>query len=134
MSSTREGGCQCGSVRYRIHGDPLGLAVCHCTECQRQSASAFGMSLAVAEENFELLSGKLKSFTVTCESGRPKACSFCPDCGVRIHHQGPDGELSIKAGSLDDRTGLEPDAHYWTRSKQAWVRIPEGVPSHPDDG
>ena len=61
MQRDRDGGCQCGAVRYRIHGEPLGLAVCHCTECQRQSGSAFGMSLAVAEPSFELLSGVLKT-------------------------------------------------------------------------
>jgi len=34
-----EGGCQCGKVRYRLEAEPLALAVCHCTECQRQSCS-----------------------------------------------------------------------------------------------
>jgi hypothetical protein len=91
------------------------------------------MSLAVAETGFELLSGELKTFTVTCDSGRQKTCAFCPDCGVRIYHQGTGRELSIKAGTLDDRTALDPDGHYWTRRKQLWVLIPDGVPAYPDD-
>ncbi|MGH0035715.1 MAG: GFA family protein [Myxococcota bacterium] len=133
MEQHREGGCQCGALRYRIRGEPRGLAVCHCTECQRQSGSAFGMSLAVGPSDFEILSGRLRTFEVVCDSGRPKTCAFCPECGVRIHHQGPDGELSIKAGTLDDRSGLRPDAHYWTRRKQAWVEITDGVATSPDD-
>ena len=44
----RTGGCQCGAVRYAIGGAPLALYVCHCRECQKQSASAFGISLEVA--------------------------------------------------------------------------------------
>ena len=40
------GGCQCGAVRYAISAAPLRLIACHCRECQKQSASAFGMSLA----------------------------------------------------------------------------------------
>ena len=40
-----EGGCQCGEVRYRLIGEPIFLAVCHCTDCKHQSGSAFGMSL-----------------------------------------------------------------------------------------
>lgn len=130
MGRALDGGCQCGAVRYRIHGEPLGLAVCHCADCQRQSGSAFGMSLAVAEADFELLAGRLKRFTVTSDSGRPKTCAFCPDCGVRIHHQGPEPVLSVKAGTLDDPSTLHPQAHYWTARKQPWVLIPEATPAH----
>ena len=52
---------------------------------------------------------------------------------MRIHNRGPDGELSIKAGTLDDRRGLRPDAHYWVSRKQEWFEIPDGVPTSPDD-
>ncbi len=134
MSMTRDGGCQCGAVRYRIEGTPLGLAVCHCTECQRQSGSAFGMSLAVRATDFNLVSGVLNSFTVLCDSGRTKTCTFCPDCGTRIYHQTDPRGMSVKAGTLDDRTNLRPDAHYWVARKQAWVIIPDGVAAFPDDG
>jgi hypothetical protein len=121
-------------VRYRIEGEPLGLAVCHCTACQRQSGSAFGMSLAVANDSFRLLAGSLKTFTVVCDSGRTKHCAFCPECGTRIHHRTDDVALSIKAGTLDDTAWLAPAAHYWTDKKQPWVRIPNGIPCFPDDG
>ncbi len=128
-----DGGCQCGSVRYRVEGEPLGLAVCHCTECQRQSGSAFGMSLAVPSDSFRLLSGELKTFTTVCDSGRTKACTFCQRCGTRIYHQVIEAALSIKPGTLDDTSWLEPSAHYWTKSKQPWVPIPDGVPCFVDD-
>ena len=134
MSTTRDGGCQCGTVRYRIEGTPLDLAVCHCTECQRQSGSAFGMSLAIRAADFHVVSGVLKSFTVLCDSGRTKTCTFCPDFGTRIYHQTDSRRMSVKAGTLDDRTDLRPDAHYWTTRKQAWVIIPDGVTAVPDDG
>jgi hypothetical protein len=62
MGRAIDGGCQCGIVRYRLEGEPLGVAVCHCIECQRQSGSAFGMSLAVPSGAFKLLSGALKTF------------------------------------------------------------------------
>jgi hypothetical protein len=134
MEETRHGGCQCGSVRYRIDGAPLNLTVCHCTECQRQSGSAFGMSLAIPVESFHLVSGKLKSFTVICDSGRAKTCSFCDDCGTRIHHQTNKAALSVKAGTLDDTSVLVPSTNYWTKSKQPWVILPQGVPCVADDG
>ena len=133
MRSTAEGGCQCGDIRYRLEGEPRGLAACHCRDCQRQSGSAFALSLDVPKEAFRLLSGELKTFTVLCESGRTKECAFCGSCGTRIYHSGEWG-MSIKAGTLDDTSSLSPDAHYWTKRKQPWLQIPEGVRCFTDDG
>jgi hypothetical protein len=133
VPDSMEGGCHCGSVRYRLVGEPRGLAVCHCRDCQRQSGSAFGMSLDVPTEAFRLLSGTLGTFTAMCDSGRTKECAFCTSCGTRIYHQGTWG-MSVKAGTLDDTSGLQPKAHYWTKRKQPWVQIPESVRCFPDDG
>ena len=133
MGDSRDGGCQCGDVRYRIEGEPLGLSVCHCDGCQRQSGSAFGMSLAVRAESFHLVSGVLETFSTPCDSGRTKVCAFCPRCGTRIYHGAGDPELSLKPGTLDDRTWLEPKDHYWTACKQQWFSIPAGVPCYEDD-
>ena len=44
------GGCQCGTIRYKIRGEPWAIYACHCTECQRQSTSAFGLSMPVRRE------------------------------------------------------------------------------------
>ena len=132
MDRVIEGGCQCGRVRYRVEGKSFGLAVCHCTECQRQSGSAFGMSLGIASGAFKLRSGALKTFEVKCDSGRVKTCAFCPECGTRIYHQIGNG-MSLKAGTLDDTSWLKPDAHYWTMRKQSWVVIPDGVAQFGDD-
>lgn len=133
MTEPKTGGCQCGHIKYEIHGEPLGLAVCHCKECQRQSGSAFGMSLAVPDGALRLCPGRLKTFEVKCDSGRIKSCAFCPECGTRIYHQTANG-MSIKAGTLDDTAWLTPDAHYWTMRKQRWVVIPSDVAQLVDDG
>jgi hypothetical protein len=69
MGSPMEGGCQCGAVRYRITGDPISLVACHCKECQRQSGSAFGMSLIVRKTDFAL-TGDVKVFRRIAESGK----------------------------------------------------------------
>lgn len=133
MDGFAKGGCQCGSVRYRLGAAPRTLAVCHCRDCQRQSGSAFALSLDVSPDAFQLLDGELKTFTAACDSGRTKECAFCASCGTRIYHRGEWG-MSIKAGTLDDTSQLRPEAHYWTKRKQPWVPIPDGVPCFPDDG
>ena len=134
-----EGGCQCGQLRYRIHERPLTLYCCHCTECQAQSASAFGMSLRVASSGVEW-SGEAAHFTR--DAGKPTSAEglFCPHCGTRIlhrrsrpmtgeeeaeEHESSAGGVSIKAGSLDDTSWLEPVGHIWLRSAQPWFRPDE---------
>ena len=121
------GGCQCGAIRYRLNGRPRMLYVCHCRDCQKQSSSAFGMSLIVAREDLEFTRGgeRLKTWDTLGDDGALKRCAFCPDCGTRIYHAGPETEstLSIKAGSLDDTRGLKPVAQIWLGSAQPWVAV-----------
>ena len=110
-----EGGCQCGALRYRITAPPLVLYVCHCSECQTQSGSAFGMSLAVPSDAFSILSGTPKIWTRSSASGHRVECAFCADCGVRIFHK-PErkpGTINIKPGTLDDacRHGSDRGRH-----------------------
>jgi hypothetical protein len=122
MSEVRTGGCQCGAVRYALAGEPLPLVICHCKECQKQTSSAFGMSLPVAKEALRV-SGELKEWRRPADSGREVACWFCPTCGSRVYHSsllGP-GYWHLKPGTLDDTSWLEPVAEVWTRSAQPWL-------------
>ena len=133
MADRKSGGCQCGQIRYEIVGKPLRLAICHCRDCQKQSSSAFGMSLTVHPQQFQITKGAVKRFEWRCDSGRTKSCTFCPNCGTRITHES-DGSISVKAGSLDDTSGLHPDAHYWTARRQKWFDISPDLPHYADDG
>lgn len=137
MEETIEGGCQCGQVRYRINGLLQTLYCCHCTECQQQAASAFGMSLRISGDQVTL-DGRTASFIR--DKGQPTACEciFCPDCGTRFMHRRDEGaaNASIKAGSLDRPLPFDPVGHIWTRSKLDWVILPEGhlvYEEQPDD-
>ncbi len=132
MAAELRGGCQCGGVRYEVMGAPQQLVVCHCTDCQRQSGSAFGMTLVVKEEDFRITEGEVKTYLSTSDAGRAKLGAFCPGCGTRIYHK-PEwrkGMVSVKPGTLDDTGGLMPDIHIWTASKQPWITIPEEVEQH----
>jgi hypothetical protein len=122
------GGCQCGSVRYVLTTEPMRLVVCHCKECQRQSGSAFGMSMLVKKDSLTV-SGVMKQFTRIADSGNEVTGAFCPECGVRIHHglkSVPD-VLSLKPGTLDDTSWLRPRYFIWLKSAQNWISVPDGV-------
>ena len=123
------GGCQCDHVRYRVTAPPLRLNLCYCTDCQRQSGSAFGMSLVIDPGALQIESGNVKTFELTADSGRKKTCGFCPECGVRIFNRTA-ALCSVKAGTLDNPLALQPDAQYWTRSKPAWLPVSPDLPAY----
>jgi hypothetical protein len=131
----RQGGCQCRRVRYAAPAEPIVILVCHCTECRRQSASAFGLSFVVARERFRLLQGEPRFWWRRTASGRRLDCAFCPDCGCRLWHQssGFPNTLNIKGGSLDEPLDLSTATHIWVSSKLPGIVIPKGAIAFPEE-
>ena len=132
-----EGGCQCGAVRYEASVDRLIAYVCHCRECQQQSASAFGISVPISRERM-VIKGPVKAWRRPTDSGFHINCWFCETCGSRVYHQGlaDPSWISIKGGSLDRPDLLTPIAHIWVTRKRPWVLLPSGMTVHetqPDD-
>ena len=95
---------------------------------QRQSGSAFGMSMPVAKDSLTVI-GPTKQFTRIADSGNEVAGVFCPECGVRIYHAANfvQDALAIKPGTLDDTGWLRPSSFIWMKSAQGWVPVPNGV-------
>jgi len=126
-----KGGCQCGAVRYELTGPPLVFYLCHCTECQKQSSSAFGLSMRVRHKDLAI-SGQLNTYSRPGTLSDRLDCEFCPICGTRLFHRRSDyaDNLNIKAGSLDEPGWLKPAGHIWTKSKQGWFEILPGELSY----
>jgi hypothetical protein len=129
MSSKRPalpltGGCICGSVRYEIASFPLLLYTCSCTNCQKQSGSAFGMTMPVTAKDFRIVQGAPKGWRRLSPQGVEVTSWFCGDCGNRIYGEraGRAERVNVRAGTLDDTTWLRPVAHFFTRSAQPWVQ------------
>ena len=117
------GGCQCGAVRYEIDAEPLTVIACHCTQCQRQSASAFGMTAPVPRAALRITEGKPAHWSRIAESGNELGAAFCPDCGVRLYHEPANKAfLNVKAGTFDDTSWTQPVGHIWTEEAQPWIR------------
>lgn len=136
-TAVREGGCQCGAVRYEIHGPVQKIYVCHCRECRKQSSSAFGISLFVARTALRLIRGQPRRWSRTGDSGRMIDCAFCPDCGTRLWHERPamPAIVTVKAGTLDEPVDISDAVHIWTSRKLPGVVIPAGArcwPAEPD--
>jgi hypothetical protein len=122
------GGCQCGAVRYELRTPRPAAYTCHCRECQKQSASAFAISVPVRVQDLDV-SGPLQAYDRATDSGSRSTCWFCATCGTRIYHQSarsPD-LATLKGGTLDDPDVLQPVAHLWVSRRQQWVELPEGA-------
>ena len=128
---TVEGGCRCGVVRYGLALDALPPTyACHCTDCQTWSGSAFSQQAVVAEDAINA-SGPIVLYELTSPSGRISRQRVCGVCHTRIFNTNSarPGVAVVRAGTLDRSNELMVTAHIWTRSKQPWFALPEGVPA-----
>ncbi len=126
-----DGGCHCGAITYEAEIDPEKVEICHCTDCQTLSGSAFRTVVKTPEEQFKLLSGEPKTYVKTAESGTKRAQTFCPECGSPVYATSAgDGPklFSIRLGTARQRDELPPKVQYWIRSAQRWLADLESVP------
>jgi hypothetical protein len=127
MKLPQTGGCQCGNIRYEITEAPRETYTCHCVDCQRLTSSAFSMAIVIADAAFRFTGAEPRPIQRIAESGRVATRWVCPECGSWICSSAtPDGLRRVRSGTLDDTSWLRPTAHYWTRSKQPWITLPEG--------
>ena len=128
MSAPYTGGCLCGAIRYEFTSEPETVYICHCTDCQKISASAFGISVRARAENFKITKGEPASFDSVADSGRTKSGLFCATCGTRFGGGAGGPLVVLRGGSLDDPNWFCPIAHIWTRSAQNWFTFNDGLP------
>ena len=123
------GGCPCKAVRFSIKAVPLIVYACHCTDCQRRSGSAFGLSMLVKTEGFMVTCGTPKFWRQIGAGASESTHRFCGICGGGItweKRSRPD-ITAVHAGTLDDTSWMRPIAHVHLRHAQAWQRIPNNI-------
>ncbi len=130
-----DGHCHCGLIVFEAEVDANALTVCHCTDCQRLSGSAFRTNIRATADNFRLLSGSPKAYIKTAESGNKRLQAFCGDCGTPIYACSPDNpqSYSIRAGTIDQLAALTPHQQIWRRSALAWVDAIGHMPARDQD-
>jgi hypothetical protein len=130
MSISREGGCACGEVRYRLTSGPLFVHCCHCLNCQRQTGSAFVINLLIETDRVELLAGEPQPVDAPRDDGSAQRIWRCPTCQIAVYSQYTRPEFRyVRGGTLDEPRQVAPDVHIFTRSKVAWLTLPEGAPA-----
>jgi hypothetical protein len=123
-----DGHCLCGEITYECDTEPIVTAICHCTECQRQTGTAFSIVVGVPRSELHI-HGEPKVFeTIGSDSGATAYRNFCGNCGSPIVSilSNADDVAFIKAGTLRDASWLQPQLEAWTKSAQPWAHPREG--------
>ena len=132
MPAPFTGRCLCGAIHFRVTQEPLTVYACHCTDCQKRSGSAFGLSMWVNRTAIEVTNGEITVHKSTGADGKMRFGMICGQCGTRMWSEPPKWPdyAVMRPGTLDDTSWIKPAAHIWTRSAQPWFVFPEGVPKY----
>jgi hypothetical protein len=118
-----DGGCHCGFISFEGDADPTKAGICHCTDCQRLSGTAFRTFVPVSSETFRM-TGQPTVYVKTGDSGNQREQAFCPRCGSPLYSTAPgDGPkmYNLRLGTVRQRDQIVPRTQVWMRSKQHWV-------------
>jgi hypothetical protein len=117
-----EGKCHCGKIAYEADIDPDRVGLCHCTDCQALTGSAFSTFVPVPRQDFRLRGAPPKIYVKTAESGNRRAQAFCADCGTRIYASAVDDPqvFNVRVGTIVQQRELRPKTQVWCRSALPW--------------
>jgi hypothetical protein len=126
------GQCHCGAIAYEAEVDPTALGICHCTDCQRLTGSAYRVTAAAPAATFRLKRGAPRFYIKTGDSGAKRRHAFCGDCGGPIYAAADSDappSYSLRVGALDQRQALAPPRRQiWCGSALPWSGDLSAIP------
>jgi hypothetical protein len=125
-----DGHCHCGRITFEAEVDPDAVTICHCTDCQMLTGSAFRANIRTPAAQFMLRSGTPTTYVKTAESGNTRRHAFCGDCGTPIYACAVEEpqSYSLRIGTITQRAAFSPRRQIWRRSALAWVDKLAAVP------
>jgi hypothetical protein len=123
-----DGRCACQRVRFTLREEPIAYYLCHCTDCQAESGSAFGQTMLVRSEALTAPSGPSRQHTGEGLDGRRTIMTYCENCmtGLVSYNAEIPNVSGVNAGAFDGRLGLTPYGNMWTKSALAWSTFAPG--------
>jgi hypothetical protein len=123
-----QGGCQCGAVRYEVHGEPQRASLCHCIDCRKSSGAPAVSWAAYPENKFRIIQGEAATFNSSGLTMR----SFCGKCGTGLYYVNSEvlpGIVDIQTATLDDPDVIAVGCQIQTAERIGWMaqlhRLPE---------
>jgi hypothetical protein len=123
-----EGGCHCEAIRYWVRGEPKHAALCHCTDCRRQSGAPMVAWTLFGNDDFAVTKGEAKIYA-SSEHGRRH---FCADCGTGLFYTNEvifPGMTDVQSATLDDPDALPVQAQIQTAERIGWMEHLGSLPA-----
>lgn len=116
------GSCHCGQITYEAEINPDDVGICHCTDCQTLSGTAFRTTVFAKKEDFKL-HGTPKIYVKLAASGNKRAQAFCGECGSPLYATSVENPqvYGIRVGTSHQRAALKPQRQVWCRSALPWL-------------
>lgn len=126
-----DGRCHCGAITFEAEVDPETTGICHCTDCQALTGSAFRVTVKAPAERF-VLRGTPTLYVKTADSGRKRVHAFCPTCGSPIYATSADDPrvYGLRVGCIRQKKELRPRRQSWCASALPWSMSLEGLERH----
>lgn len=121
------GQCRCGAVRYELSGEPIGVSLCHCRDCQRSAGAPMVSWAMYPESSLTLKQGQPKTINSSGSAMR----SFCAECGSGLFYRNAPilpGLVDVQTATLDDPDLLPPTKQIQTAERLQWVRHMDNLP------
>jgi len=117
-----QGRCHCGAIRFEAEADPERVTICHCTDCQSLTGTAYRVSVRAELGSLHHLGGTPAVYVKTADSGAHRAQVFCPTCGSPLYTYDADKPrgYGLRVGCLAERRELVPVKRVWCRSALPW--------------
>lgn len=122
-----EGGCHCGAIRYRVEGEPVYHALCHCGDCRRATGAPVVSWALFRNECFAITNGEPKVYASSENARR----HYCGDCGSSLFYTNEivfPNMTDIQSATLDDPAALPVQIHVQTAERIAWMKDADKLP------
>ena len=124
------GGCECGTVKYRVQGKLADFCHCHCSICRKISGAAFVTWGGIERAEFSYESGEDNvgsySFSDRADSRFCKTCSST----ILVDFKPEADMLYITLGTVDGDIECPDGFHQFAGSKAPWYEICDDLPQH----
>ncbi|RZA25931.1 MAG: GFA family protein [Proteobacteria bacterium] len=123
-----DGQCHCGAIAFEAEVQAGTISICHCSDCQTHSGSAFRANIPAPAAGFRLTKGTPRTYVKTAASGTRRLLAFCQDCGSPLYACAEENPptYSLRIGVINQRKELgPPERQIWTRRAFDWVKFGE---------
>jgi hypothetical protein len=118
------GGCHCGQISYEAEVDPATIRVCHCTDCQKLTGTAFRTNIVSPPGTFRITRERRR---FTSRLPRAGISGHVPSAQNAVRRSMPPrlernpSTYGLRVGGIDQRAEFAPPVQQiWCRSTLSW--------------